>query len=1449
MKCRFAEFRRFVFRVVWLLVLLGVAGCGKKEEAAGGGLPKAAPGAEVKPGGGSQGSGAGSPRVEVPAAAPAPAPKALPAKPSLTLSSELESATVVVRVTVAQTLVREHTGVLLQPESFAQKPVPGESLRRLVAVLLPTYDEATLRDPGCTLQVLRQKLDADDKPYVLQCPAGLAHFDAKSRAAVLQYSEDFAYRLDAGLTPGPETSAGATGLHLLTASFSPPPPRALALMREPRLKYMPGTNTLARGKAVNGTLGVALLPARLQQGMLRLEPEEAAAAAGARVAVVLDAQGRLVGHASRKTTGEEAWALQPAAVPAAAEELRLVYVPQSVDPGVVEREPGRPGICHVKVKGLLKDPMREFFSARVGIQLLPTPSFPAVADVTQNQPPIAAGAERHMSSAMAADGSMEFQLRLPENAKSSYHLVQVQLVKKGGSWDGQSDFNAAPFLIVSETGLKGERPKVLGLGGQPGAGAGGGAGGGNAVAENGMNGNAVAGNTMSAGGVAATGGVPGTAPGAGAVAPGAGGAGPVVGTVRKTLSTESPILHGVPICEGRELLLRLEGAPYWKRLSLTDGKWLPLPVAEDEAALCHLTGNREAIFVLHPGRREIRRHHAGTLALEKKEMLPDGMSYQGVAAGCLTASGPVAVMTAAGALACDPHELRVRPTPNVLNQRETALPPTLFYNAAGDGGAVWGISHGKNTESDQHRVWHYEDEVVGFSPTLYWGRHEQGQLPTMAATAPWDRKITGTDVCGSLCNSPNFFLLTGKVSEPAPRNAPTPRCTLYSCYAADPWAAVELPETRDVPPGDWRTFTHRLWLDTESLTLAVWHGRQEITLHTLDKAALPQPPVPVLLNYPDCDVPRGGSFRFTPRMLGGGPREVALSTPPEGMAAEAGGTVQWQAGKDLLPQQVTFGLKLAAPAQAQGQAPAQPQPQRACELQVRLRLSGQKPLVAGPASLSGAATEKAVEEMAHGRKPGLPLVPLSFRQFFSSSPIDRVQELNDYLALHLHNRTLLLLSVKDWQVAGSRTLAETDCAFMAGDAIFIYNTDTRVLSRHSLPGFAVTGRVPMPGNARLFGLGTGTTPEGPLTLLRVENVRLNQPGYAADFKVDRTFVSIVDKQTLAPGRWAPYRYVEKPGRWTSIVEGVHPEKRPVYIPCSQDGRVLNFPNGMIMISPGITVDFNYHRNPQDVQDSNIWRYDLRLGSEKNPVAIASPKGGRMYASGMVFYNNYHAFKVAETSRYHGISSCGNYIATLKTDISHTVPESGQEITLYSAADARPLLNIGGLDLLRVRDDKNPHDTGIADERPLVTPMGDKNLLVLLSRGGTVLEGVDFDFERVCRMVNPATACTTSHPAPVVAEGRTLEYQVTVNNPDAVSGYELQDTTQGATITPQGLLTFQAPDDLEKSQQLKISIRIRFTNGETAVQTFPLCIIALKAEAAAARKAQQEKDAAMGIKKA
>ncbi|MCF7787097.1 MAG: hypothetical protein K9N47_13305, partial [Prosthecobacter sp.] len=518
--------------VVWLV------GCGKSEHEAA----SPAPVVEAMP-------AAPAPSPAVPAA-PAPAPS----KPALVLTPELENAVVVVRVAVAGTLMREQTGVILRPEVFSP-PIPLETPRRYVAVLLPGHEESVLRDKSCNILVLRRRLDEKNRPFVLMRPALLLHFDAASHVAVLQFTEDFPYQLEEGPVRVSGEGAEAEAMYLLQA----------ALNQEQQQQ----TATLPRGPkgtGLTGAVDVSLLRARMADGGLKLaegQPQAPGpvANAGSRlnVAAVLAGDGSLAGFA-KPGAAPELQGFEKFVVPQVA-ELDLRYVMTGVEIESVGDHSKSLGYYRVRVKGAVSDPLNEYRTARLAVRNLATAEdFMPVANPQANQPAMEHEGEFDRCH-MEADGSFSLNLRLPPEVQSASQVVQVEMLRASG----EVAFRTAPFMVVSKRRGAGVYQSVVG------------------------------------------------APGAEAPVTAEAPAKP--GLVE--LTTESRILHGAPLCEGREVIFRLEGAPYWKRLSLAEGKWLPLPMAEEELAHCWVAGNKDAIFVLTPGAAETRRYNVATLALEK----------------------------------------------------------------------------------------------------------------------------------------------------------------------------------------------------------------------------------------------------------------------------------------------------------------------------------------------------------------------------------------------------------------------------------------------------------------------------------------------------------------------------------------------------------------------------------------------------------------------------------------------------------------------------------------------------------------------------------------------------------------------------------------------------------------------------------------------------------------
>ena len=1402
------------------------------------------------------------------------------------LTPELESAAVVVRVSTLTVPQREHVGVVLRAAAVSTA-VTAESTRRFAAVLLPGFDAVELQDKACVIKVLRQKFDANGSPYVLLQQGTLVHFNAQTHAAVVQFTEDFPYRLEPGVAAGTvaDVAAGTDGVGLLVASYDPQQPQS------------GGATPLVRGRmgtALPGKIAVTVRAGQLKEGRLLLSEAKAEVPRSGAAGPVLLSDGRLAGFAGMSTAGGE-WRFEGFAVPPVAEVAGLYCIPQSVHFSTTTLGAYNEVAFNVGVEAVLEDPKQEVKEYVVAVQTVPSAEVAMVKNPQNNQPAIPQS-EEVIHCKPGAGGMLLFTMNLPREQGSTYRLVQVQLAQQGG----QVVFHAAPFLVEMTTregrlelrakGVAGQedvprlpspeelaaakavaagmqpemaarifkqkRPSVFVPPPQPQPGAIAGAGRpmpgqGGMRGPGGMQG---PGGMRGPGGMQGPGAIDPRAPVAAGAAPGGEiklspavremmarrreeqanelrepeAAAAVAESGRVELTTESRILYGAALCEGREVLFKLEGAPHWKRLSLASGKWLPLP-AEDLSG-CHLAGNKEALFVLDPAQGEIRRYNAGTLALEKTGRLPEGRVYRGLAAGCLSDDAPLAVISDDGVLACDPEELTAGKYAALKVKETLQLKDQFYYLATGDGSVVYARPYGRWTDTNLP-CFEYRGVLSGYvTENVY---ESQQVLPTVGGLCTWDGskgvhhpgmtakagfQMPPNSGRGPLANSPNYFVVTQGMGRPM-RGAGMVggtgllMCSFYSYYSLVPWATVAVPEAGGVPVAEWRSFAERVWLDAEALTLAVWHEGQKITLHTVDRANLPAPVTPVLLNYPDCHVQRGGSFRFTPQMLGAGV-QVATAQAPEGCTTAADGTLNWQVPLVGQTPMVGFEMRLAGAGTAAGAdtgANAGALPPTKCTFDVILHLGGMQPVLAvavppkaeAPSGRrvrepSAAEQKKSMEEALASAVRSHTALPLNSRYYISESAIDRVVPgLTDYLALRMQDKSLALFSVRDWKVMGSHAIADTDQVFLAGDAVLLYSTITRLLTRHALPDFKVTHRFQTPGQARLAALGVGNQPTGPVTLL-LEKGGTPQVNAVGQPISPGDGVLILDKQTLTPTKWAPYTPVADPYWLVGITSTLQNLALPVQLRTSNDGRLVQMHQEQkkLVISPGLTTGFD---RQAIISDSAQPEFDgvLTAGSS----LLWANRSSRKYGD--------------EHGRFP--SSCGNFFSCPRSEAGMT------GIRLYSADDGRPLLDLACVELFDFNDRADV--VGVSRQRQ-VQALGEKNLLTILSRGGNVLQVAHLDVSVACRAVAPLAAYVTSHPFPVVMEGRTLDYQLTLSNPTALSSCDLVEKIPGATMSSQGHFTYRAPNGLLKSQQVNVSVQIRLRNGEVAQHKFPIYVLAL-----------------------
>gem|GEM_PF-3474633 len=153
---------------------------------------------------------------------------------------------------------------------------------------------------------------------------------------------------------------------------------------------------------------------------------------------------------------------------------------------------------------------------------------------------------------------------------------------------------------------------------------------------------------------------------------------------------ESNVRQIRPIKDGKELLFQFESAPYWKRFSLENETWLPLP--DLDLSRVQLAGNHEAIFVLIPSSHEVRKYLGDALQLTATAHLEAEEDYFTLLAGSSSSNAPVFVLHPRGAAALSPHDLHRLDVP--LYDGASGAPlrqylPQEIYETSGDGRSIW----------------------------------------------------------------------------------------------------------------------------------------------------------------------------------------------------------------------------------------------------------------------------------------------------------------------------------------------------------------------------------------------------------------------------------------------------------------------------------------------------------------------------------------------------------------------------------------------------------------------------------------------------------------------------------------------------------------------------------------------------------------------------------------
>src|SRR5207244_6174918 len=104
---------------------------------------------------------------------------------------------------------------------------------------------------------------------------------------------------------------------------------------------------------------------------------------------------------------------------------------------------------------------------------------------------------------------------------------------------------------------------------------------------------------------------------------------------------------------GSEVLMQLEGAPFWKRFSMEKKAWLPLPPVN--LSTVDMAGNRSRLFILDRGAAEVRSYNLSDLSpVGSAKVDALGNQFFCIRAGCNSDRAPIYVHANRHLAALDP---------------------------------------------------------------------------------------------------------------------------------------------------------------------------------------------------------------------------------------------------------------------------------------------------------------------------------------------------------------------------------------------------------------------------------------------------------------------------------------------------------------------------------------------------------------------------------------------------------------------------------------------------------------------------------------------------------------------------------------------------------------------------------------------------------------------------
>jgi hypothetical protein len=786
-------------------------------------------------------------------------------------------------------------------------------------------------------------------------------------------------------------------------------------------------------------------------------------------------------------------------------------------------------------------------------------------------------------------------------------------------------------------------------------------------------------------------------------------------------------------------------------------------------------------------------------------------------AGCNSDGARVHVLAEAGAISLAADTLEVKARWNVQTGNQRAFEPGRSYGATGDGlTVVTGIDSMNSSMT-------FAADRLGLRPEFFgtdWPHFPSTEVSVSRAfvltqdvlqscanaDGKWapirpERKRAERPVQLLVPNAPVVIEIAGGDRASIPPLPPKAQC--YGFFDSEPFAEVPVPELGSFGAREgairsasvevcFHVATRRLGLLTEDRKN--WMVREAMLL--------PDRKQPVLLNWPDTALERGGEFRFAPALLSPAKLQAELLGPKEPVTVTVTDRdVSFRVAENELASLLLLKLRLVAPDGASVVYPI-PVHVQGAPVAIAQAQPGNKETSLAGASFKWLSMSKA----------GLKALPSTF--YHSADP---VQEIHGPIAGHLVFSTtaqrLDVFSLAAKKLVGSVAVSDKTRHYAGAGALFEYDQGTRALTRIELPDGRRSASMVVPANFTIRGLGVGAERGNPMTLFlqRLPGGEPVQPG-AGFWNFDARMV-VLNSDTLQPAPWMqPQFWAEKPDAvaMKNVLDGAMSRfgvtNFPALIPSSRNGHILGVTQHLLVVSPRYSYAIPYPN--EGFRDYS--GYNQRVSGSLTGIITA--RDSKVFKNGVPLRENPGG----------ELSPCGRYtVCRSRASEASSFIDGVDFETLEGKKQVLTVARIMALHSSLGSDVGERHLRLAGDTGPLLASSPDRRLF----------QFVDFDLPKLAHELAPTTFHVSSQPQPIVFENGAYAYPIQVNNPAQVASFKLRSNIPNSAISMAGVLHFRAPPQVRTPAQVDFAVEIVGKQGQTVLHEFPVILLPRTKESA------------------